>query len=154
MNRRTLLETIGSLLIPSIGVASVTVNTAHTISWPNVISSLSSAEDNGLSAWLRLPMQPLLTASDVPQRFRDVASVIFAALPNGTPLTFHYQGGSTPGELRSVLALMIFQKIDPDSPHKEPADQPVYLLAFCQTRNAPRIFRLDRIEQGKKLHPF
>lgn len=146
MNRRTLLETIGSLLIPSVGIASVTESTATTISWPDA----NSAEENGLSIWLRLPMQPLLTASDVTQCYRDVAAWILAALPNGTPLAFHYHGGCTPGELRSVLALMLFQKIDPDFPEEEPAEKPFYLLAFCQTRNAPRIFRLDRMIHGQR----
>jgi hypothetical protein len=59
-----------------------------------------------------------------------------------------------PGEIRRVLPTSLFRLDFPsrnqglahdpgDIP--EPPDSPIYLLAWCLSRNAPRTFRLDRV---------
>ena len=85
---------------------------------------------------------------------RDIAAVILPRIRAGAAFAFRYLGGSMPGEIRRVLPTSLFRLDFPsrnqglahdpgDIP--EPADSPIYLLAWCLSRNAPRTFRLDRI---------
>ena len=106
-----------------------------------------------LEEWLRLPMQPLIRPADLAdcrdERVRNLAETILSHPAGGVPLVFHYDGGSDPGSLRSVLPVLLFRKFDPDLPASErtaeAASRPIYLLAHCQVRRAPRTFRLDRM---------
>jgi hypothetical protein len=151
MTRRTLLEALSALFIPAPAFAA-----AGPGSFPAMTSPDDSAcaerptHPSGLEAWLRLPMQPLLAAADVPPACRKTAAGIFEGLSGGAALSFIYDGGSEPGTRRSAIPVLLFQKIDPDFPEQALFDKPVYLFAFCQTRNAPGIFRLDRMSLGHR----
>jgi hypothetical protein len=71
------------------------------------------------------------------------------------PFAFRYLGGSEPGPIRRVLPTWLFyldyfthyQFVEED-PSEIPDfdDSPLFLQAWCQSRNAPRTFRLDRIQ--------
>ena len=85
---------------------------------------------------------------------RNLAAVILPRIRSGRSFAFRYLAGSSPGEIRRVLPTSLF-RLDPAS-HCQflvggvggiamLTDTPLYLLAWCQTRNAPRTFRLDRI---------
>lgn len=85
---------------------------------------------------------------------RALAAEILMRIRGGRPFAFRYLGGSTPGEIRRVLPTSLFGLdlashyhflVEDPTEFPEPADDPLYLLAWCQTRNAPRTFRLDRI---------
>jgi hypothetical protein len=151
MTRRTLLEALSALIIPAPAFAA-----AGPGSFPAMTSPDDSAcsdrrtYPSGLEAWLRLPMQPLLAVADVPPACREASAWVFEGLSVGVALSFIYEGGSEPGTRRSAIPVLLFQKIDPDFPVQEAFDKPVYLFAFCQTRNAPRIFRLDRMSLGHR----
>ena len=76
----------------------------------------------------------------------------------GRSFAFYYLGGSTPGEIRRVLPTSLFGLdlashyqflVDDPTEFPEPADGPLYLLAWCEHRKAPRTFRLDRITSAK-----
>lgn len=110
-----------------------------------------------LEDWLRLPMQPLVSAGDVESRvspqIREIAMRILACPGGSEPFGFRYHGGSDPGMARSVLPVLLFRKIGPgaSAPFHESRDgvaasPPIYLLARCLSRGAVRTFRLDRIE--------
>ena len=84
------------------------------------------------------------------------ARTILHHQPTGRPLTFHYSGGTTPGQARSVLPTLIFH-VDsanacfPTQLTEVVSARSLYLQAYCLQRLAPRTFRLDRI---KNLTPF
>lgn len=99
-----------------------------------------------LAEWLRLPLRPILDPGILPPADQKTAGLLLGLIPLGQSFGFTYHGGSDPGTRRSVLPVLLFQKFDPELPVTEPRESPAYLLAFCQTRNAPRIFRLDRIQ--------
>jgi predicted DNA-binding transcriptional regulator YafY len=97
-------------------------------------------------------MQPIHFPKDLPHQAPSSALQILTALhEHSGKIEFTYHGGSDPGQSRKVLPILLFQKIhpetDPHIPHI-PNTSPIYLLAHCQTRNAPRTFRLDRIQQS------
>ena len=151
MTRRTLLEALSALFIQAPAFAA-----AGPGSFPAMTSPDDSAcadrptPPSGLEAWLRLPMQPLLAAADVPPACREASAWVFEGMSVGAALSFIYEGGSEPGTRRSAIPVLLFQKIDPDFPEQAPFDKPVYLFAVCETRNAPRIFRLDRMSLGHR----
>jgi len=106
-----------------------------------------------LEEWRRLPQQPLVREhdwQDCPDaRVREMASRIHAGMGAGERLCFRYFGGSEPGALRSVLPVLLFRKFETDEVEGVVApgpDAPIYLLAYCRTRGAARIFRVDRME--------
>lgn len=151
MTRRTLLEALSALFIPAPAFAAV---------GPGSFPAMSSPDDSAcaerltppscLESWLRLPMQPLLAVADVPPACREASAWVFEGMSVGTALSFIYEGGSEPGTRRSAIPVLLFQKIDPDFPERASFDKPVYLFALCQTRNAPRIFRLDRMSLERR----
>jgi len=147
MTRRTLIEALSALFIPTTAIAAA----LPAMTLPDDSGRANHpSPPSGLEAWLRLPMQPLLAAADAPPACREASAWVFEGLSAGAALSFIYEGGSEPGTRRSALPVLLFQKIDPYFPEEKPADKPVYLLAFCQARNAPRIFRLDRIILGQR----
>lgn len=95
-------------------------------------------------------MQPLLAVADVPLACREASAWVFEGMSVGAALSFIYEGGSEPGTRRSANPVLLFQKIDPDFPEQVLFEKPVYLFAFCQARNAPRIFRLDRMSLARR----
>lgn len=105
--------------------------------------------------WLHRPRRPVL-AADLPQirdlRQRRLATEILQRMRSGAAIEFRYYGGTEPGETREVLPVLLFvpEKHSHDSAARpKPALEPrIYLLAWCQTRSAPRSFRLDRMACG------
>ncbi len=73
-----------------------------------------------------------------------LSSLALSRIASGKPIAFTYQGGSEPGTFREVLPMFLYavpsNLTDPDL-----AREPLYLLAHCLHRKAPRTFRLDRI---------
>jgi len=128
-----------------------------------------------LEAWLKQPRQPLdleyldwateyarnelhheLTAPEGSRamadayraRLReiDLARQLLPRLRHGGPVHFSYHGGSSPGTSRTALPTMLFTV--PDEWCIEitwPEMDPIYLLAHCSVRNAPRTFKLANI---------
>jgi hypothetical protein len=95
---------------------------------------------------------PFLLGEDPHQR--DLGEVILRHIGEGIPISFRYAGGSEPGAVRTVLPTLLFS---PDlCPYRmcyedptelpDPSETPIYLLGWCQTRQAARTFRLDRME--------
>jgi hypothetical protein len=107
----------------------------------------SEEDESALLAWKRLPMQPLVSPDDLPVFPNPQHLVGFMLLLYGTQIDigFRYSGGSQPGADRLVRPILLFRKIDPKLDPGAQSNAPVYLLAFCRTRNEPRTFRLDRM---------
>ena len=70
-------------------------------------------------------------------------------------LSFRYTAGSEPGLVRTVHPILLFYqdyftyfqfRTDDPTEYPEFSDSPLYLLGWCQTRQAARYFRLDRME--------
>ena len=106
----------------------------------------SSARD--LLQWQRLPVRPIPSIHAIPagaSRPNKDLVTLFLTVRQQAVREFRTiaQGGSTAATVRRILPVLLFRKFEilydvPDHSH-------VYLLAFCQTRQAPRTFRLDRI---------
>ena len=100
-------------------------------------------------------MQPILRTGDLPesataveQRVGGIVLTQLQEIPTALEITYH--GGSDPGSRRKIHPILLFRKFEPN------ADavflHPIYLLARCETRKAPRTFRLDRISLGREIH--
>ena len=102
-----------------------------------------------LREWLRLPRLPV-TSEDLPEiadpQERELVTLILQQIRSGNPLDFHYFGGSEPGKLRRVLPVLVFTTALDDMPCGAGDPNPFYLLAWCQSRSAPRTFRLSRMQ--------
>lgn len=111
-------------------------------------SSTDTPVPEWLLEWLRLPRLPVVSA-DLPQiahpQERDLAALILQRIRSGSAFDFHYFSGSEPGKLRRVLPVLVFTTALDDLPCGAGDPNQLYLLAWCQSRNAPRTFRLDRI---------
>jgi hypothetical protein len=112
-------------------------------------SSNDTPDPEWLLDWLRLPRLPVISA-DLPQiadpQQRALAALILQRIRSGSPFDFHYFGGSEPGKFRSVLPVLVFTTALDDLPCGAAVPNPLYLLAWCQSRAAPRTFRLDRMQ--------
>jgi predicted DNA-binding transcriptional regulator YafY len=86
-----------------------------------------------LSSWKRSPRHPVFETSD------PTLARLIEATQAGRDLVFRYFGGTTPGEVRHVSPGLVFRIQD------FPA---TYLSGFCHTRQAERVFRVDRMELG------
>jgi predicted DNA-binding transcriptional regulator YafY len=110
-----------------------------------------------LQEWREIPKLEVF-AKDLPYHQdphqREFGEIILRHIDEGTPFTFRYSGGSAPGAVRTVLPTLLFS---PDfCPYRmcyedptelpDPSEVPIYLLGWCQTRQAARYFRLDRME--------
>lgn len=88
-------------------------------------------------------------AEDLPEipdsHERELATHILQQIRTGNSLNFQYFGGSEPGKTRQVLPVLLFTTAVDDLPCGVGDPNPIYLLAWCLLRNAPRTFRLDRI---------
>jgi predicted DNA-binding transcriptional regulator YafY len=77
----------------------------------------------------------------------DLARQLLAMIRHGTPFTFRYQEGTTPGQLRTVLPVFLFiAPPDYEDEASNPEMEPLHLLAYCFARNAARTFYLGSIE--------
>ena len=103
-----------------------------------------------MKKWLSLPRLPVIW-DDLPRihdpHQRDLAAMILERIHSGKPIEFHYFGGSEPGKLRQVLPVMVFTTAADFMPSGAGDSNPLYLLAWCQIRNAPRTFRLNRMQR-------
>lgn len=150
LSLKALLASFG-VALPLTGVNGVTA--IRAISQKVTRSAPTSAAlPAGLEAWLRLPQRPLISRNDLADcqdpRIHALATIILARLNSGEELVFRYYGGSDASAIRTVHPVLLFRKCRPDAADAriEPSPQsPLYLLAHCQTRNAPRTFRLDRM---------
>lgn len=110
-----------------------------------------------LRDWLRLPRLPVLS-DDLPQiaepQERDLAALIIQRIRSGIPIDFRYFGGSEPGKPRQVLPVQLFTTAPDGMPSGADDPNPIYLLAWCQSRNAPRTFRLDRMQADYSVRIF
>jgi hypothetical protein len=77
---------------------------------------------------------------------RDLVALILQRIRSGGPFDFHYFGGSEPGNLHRVLPVLIFTTALDDLPCGEGDPNPLNLLAWWQSRNAPQTFRLGRMQ--------
>lgn len=163
MNRRSLLhQTLAFLGLPPALAGAATRSPSLGDFLPDAPSGTvagagiasASLPPSWLEAWQRLPMQPVISesdlATDLDHRCRKTALGILPCLGQGETLRFRYFGGSEPGSTRAVLPVLLFRKLDPDLAHLADSDAasqgPLYLLAHCQTRSATRTFRVGRME--------
>jgi hypothetical protein len=111
-----------------------------------------------LRKWRKIPKLEVVAKDlhhqDDPHQ-RELGFVILRHIGEGRPFTFRYTGGSEPGAGRSVLPTLLFS---PDSgpnrmccgdptQYPDPSQTPIYLLGWCQNRQAARTFRLARMEK-------
>ncbi len=146
MQRRNFLHLIAAFLTPPAVVASAP---------PGIFPHPDHFPAADLDAWLRLPMQPILRPGDLPESATDVEQRVGGILLTHlqeikTALEITYHGGSSPGLHRRIHPILLFRKFEPAVDSDSPL--PIYLLARCETRKAPRTFRLDRISLRKDSH--
>ena len=158
MIRRSFVQLLSGMFFPRPDRrAALLPIPAPTPSAP-LLPAAAIPEPPWLREWRRIPRldiapQDLPGHNDAHQRL--VAEGVFSRIHHGTPFTFRYLGGSQPGVVRQVLPVQLFCLDDYSYFYprcEDPADipdpdvVPIYLLAWCLTRNAPRTFRLDRIQ--------
>ena len=80
--------------------------------------------------WNALPRQPVRESRD------PIVVACLAAADEGRALALYYHGGSSAGRLRKVSPELVFQL---------PGHAGRYVAGYCHLRQAPRIFRIDRI---------
>lgn len=91
---------------------------------------LAPSEPDWLREWNGLPRRPVRESSD------PIVLACLVAAGQGKALSIYYHGGSTPGRLRKLSPELVFQL---------PGHPPRYVAGYCHLRQAPRIFRIDRI---------
>ncbi|MFP4352920.1 MAG: WYL domain-containing protein [Puniceicoccaceae bacterium] len=106
-------------------------------------------EDNQPTEWMQRPWVRVRESED-PQ----IAALLEAAR-EVRPVWIRYHGGSDAGGKRRILPAVVFG-LDGDDGGE---GCPVYIVAWCALRQAPRLFRSDRIEsvrpcQGSSVAPF
>lgn len=155
MIRRSFFQTLAATVFPS-PVFAHKLHTAGNCHDPSVpsrppesVSSMDSEDPEWLVEWQGLPRLPLL-ADDLPEigdtREHALATLILHRIRSGSPFDFHYLGGSEPGKIRRVLPVLLFHTALDDMPCGAGRPNPIYLLAWCLSRSAPRNFRLDRMK--------
>ena len=71
--------------------------------------------------------------------------ILLNATKKSLPVSFRYEGGSTPGMRRIVLPRLLYHWEDSDIPK-------AYCYGWCATAKAPRLFRSDRIHAILPVH--
>ncbi len=159
MIRRNFFQLLSGLAIPlphwhtALRPASATTAPA-----PSAAQASIPAHPEWLREWLRVPRVEVF-AEDLDDynypRLAALGEVILSHISSGQPITFRYLGGTEPGKTRTVLPVLLFYpdlftyyqySVEDPSEIPEPADTPLYLLSWCLSRNAPRTFRLDRMQ--------
>lgn len=149
MIRRTFFQMLSGAFIPRPGRNSTNLgNPVLPCPSVEVPALLENPDPEWLTEWLRLPRMPVL-AEDLPAipgpHERELANQILQRIRSGTSLNFQYFGGSEPGKTRQVLPVLLFTTVIDGLRWEMGEPNPIYLLAWCLFRNAPRTFRLDRI---------
>ena len=169
MIRRSFFQTLAAALLPPpVLAATKRTNPSHPVlptevPSPHALPRPVTAPDpdpcpEWLREWRETPKQEVF-ADDLPGRIHPnqlpLAETILRHVAMGQPLSFRYTGGSEPGTIRTVLPTLLF-RLYSFSHHPHRIDHPVaflhadksphYLLGWCQSRQAARTFRLDRME--------
>jgi hypothetical protein len=158
MIRRSFFQTLAAACLPRPILADAKSEQATCESSARALHSPAPIQNpEWLEEWRKLPKVEVF-AKDLPDHEdphqRDLGEVILRHIGDGIPFTFRYTGGSEPGAVRTVLPTLLFC---PDyCPYRmcyedptdlpDPSEVPIYLLGWCQTRQAARTFRLDRME--------
>ena len=164
MIRRTFFQLFSGLLLPPTNLlAAIPSIPALPPMGPMLPPAAEITQPEWLGEWRRIPRLEI-APEDLPDHNdphqRALAEDIFPRIRNGTPYTFRYLGGSQPGGVRTVLPVQLFRldyfsyfyyRCDDPADIPDPDVVPFYLLAWCQARNAPRTFRLDRMRAISNL---
>lgn len=158
MIRRSFFQTLAAALLPQPVIAAT--RTMQPGCKPPARALRNPAPIQNplwLQEWREIPKLEIfakdLSYRDDPHQ-RDLGEVLLRHIGEGTPITFRYTGGSEPGALRTVLPTLLFcTDSHPNRMrYEDPTELPdssapsIYLLGWCQTRQAARTFRLDRME--------
>jgi hypothetical protein len=160
MIRRTFFQFLGAPFLPrpllAVAEPVQATCTTHEEAPPQPPAPIHHPE--WLHEWREIPKLEVF-AKDLPDHGdphqRAVAEVILAHIQSGQPFTFRYHGGSEPGATRTVLPTLLFHLdyyghfyfcVEDPSEIPDPDPVPIYLLGWCQTRQAARYFRLDRMQ--------
>jgi hypothetical protein len=157
MIRRTFFQTLAAALLPRPVIAMAkTLQPACERAARASHSPAPIQDSEWLQEWREIPKLEIF-AKDLPYHEdphqRDLGEVILRHIGEGIPISFRYAGGSEPGAVRTVLPTLLFS---PDlCPYRmcyedptelpDPSQTPIYLLGWCQIRQAARNFRLDRM---------
>ena len=147
-------------------LAAIRPEPGSTPTGPPLPPSAAAPLPEWLREWQRIPrleLTPEGLAGHGDPRQRSIAASIFQRIDDSTPFTFRYLGGSQPGRVRRVLPVQLFGLDDSghcccrgDSAAALPGPAtgaPIFLLAWCLSRNAPRTFRLDRMHTSPAMPP-
>lgn len=158
MIRRSFFQALAAAMLPQPVLAGARhENTPVLPSARGNDRSAATQDPEWLLKWREIPKMEVF-AHDLPNHEdphqRELGEVILRHIGEGAPFTFRYTGGSEPGAVRTVLPTLMFA---PDfCPYRmcyedptelpDPGEAPIYLLGWCQTRQAARTFRLHRME--------
>ncbi len=160
MIRRSFFQTLAAALLPQPVIAAAkTVQPGCEPSARALQNPAPIQDPEWLQEWREIPKLEVF-AKDLPYHEdphqRELGEIILRHIGEGTPFTFRYTGGSDPGALRTVLPTLLFypdywnyyqSRVDDPGEITDAAQMPIYLLGWCQTRQAARTFRLDRMAQ-------
>jgi hypothetical protein len=90
----------------------------------------AEAIDLGFAEWREEPHFPIIASKS------PVEHYLLQAISEGRAIDIIYHGGSVPGGRRRVRPVELFRLTDSGS---------AYLTAFCESREAKRTFRVDKI---------
>ena len=167
MIRRSFFQTLAAVLLPQPILAAAKPAQAPCAQAARVAHSAVTVRDpEWLREWREIPKLEVF-AKDLPDHEdphqRDLGEVILRHIGEGSSFTFRYTGGSEPGAVRTVLPTLLFCldyftyfqfRTDDPTEYPEANEAPIYLLGWCQTRQAARNFRLDRmgmVTTGKNM---
>ena len=150
MIRRSFFQSLVAALLPGPVLAAAKLAQPPCEQTARALHNSAPVEDpEWLKEWQRLPRLPLIPEdfSVIPNlEERSLVALILVSIGLGEPFQFQYLGGSEPGKHRRVLPVMLFTISRDGESLGMGTPNPIYLLAWCQTRRAPRTFRLDRMD--------
>jgi len=169
MIRRSFFQTLVAALLPPPVIAATKRTTPSHPPLPTEVPSPPASPraptdpyldpfPEWLREWRETPKQEVFV-DNLPDHIHPhqlaLAETILRHVAMGQSLSFRYTGGSEPGTIRTVLPTLLF-RLYSFSHHPHRIDHPVaflhadksphYLLGWCQSRQAARTFRLDRME--------
>jgi hypothetical protein len=161
MIRRSFFQTLAATLLPKpVVVAAETPPLPCGQTARNIPNQFLLEDPDWLRTWKAIPRVEM--SADILSCRKDphllaVAAFIMPHIAGGIPVRFRYVGGSEPGTVRTVLPTSFFyldyttwfhfcwdEPLPPGFP--EYNESAYYLLGWCQTRQAARNFRIDRME--------
>jgi hypothetical protein len=158
MIRRSFFQTLAAAVFPQPFLAAAKPLQPTCEPFARALHHLAPVLDpDWLREWREIPKLEIF-AKDLPDHDdppqRALGDVILRHIGEGRPFTFRYTGGSEPGAVRTVLPTLLFSpdfcpyRMCYEDPTELPApsETPIYLLGWCQTRQAARTFRLNRME--------